>query len=65
MPLPDSYSGEIHLMFPSSLDQDQMGSVWGVLGDVAGSGAIVNSRLMSREEGVQFTLEPGKQDSDF
>ena len=48
-------------MFPSPLDQDQIGSVWGVLGDIAGSGAIVDSRLVSREEGVQFALELGSK----
>ena len=46
-------------MFPSTLDQDQVGSVWEELDDLAGSGAIVDSRLVSREEGVQFTLELG------
>ena len=46
-------------MFPGTLDQDQVGSVWEALDDVAGSGAIVDSRLVSREEGVQFTLELG------
>ena len=48
-------------MFPSTLDQDQVGSVWEVLGDIMGSGAIVDSRLVSREEGVQFTLELGSK----
>ena len=46
-------------MFPGNLDQDQVGSVWEALDEVAGSGAIVDSRLVSREEGVQFTLELG------
>jgi len=38
-----------------------MGSVWEVLGDIVGSGAIVDSRLVSREEGVQFALELGSK----
>ena len=58
-PLPESYSGKVYLMFPSTLDQNQVGSVWEALDDLAGSGAIVDSRLVSREEGVQFTLELG------
>ncbi len=61
MPLPESYSGKVYLMFPSTLDQDQVGSVWEVLDDIAGSGAIVDSRLVSREDGVQFTLELGSK----
>lgn len=61
IPLPESYSGKIYLMFPSTLDQDQVGSVWEVLDDIMGSGAIVDSRLVSREEGVQFTLELGSK----
>lgn len=59
LPLPESYSGKVYFMFPSTLDQDQVGSVWEALDDLAGSGAIVDSRLVSREEGVQFTLELG------
>ena len=44
-------------MFPGTLDQNQVGSVWEALDELAGSGAIIDSRLVSREEGVQFTLE--------
>ena len=57
--LPESYSGRVYFMFPGNLDQDQVGSVWEALDEVAGSGAIVDSRLVSREDGVQFTLELG------
>ena len=57
--LPESYSGRVYFMFPGTLDQDQVGMVWEALDEVAGSGAIVDSRLVSREEGVQFTLELG------
>ncbi len=59
VPLPESYSGKVYLMFPATLDQDQVGSIWEALDDLAGSGAIVDSRLVSQEEGVQFTLELG------
>ena len=59
--VPESYSGRVYLMFPASLDQNQVGSVWEVLDEVAGSGAIVDSRLVSREDGVQFTLDLGNR----
>lgn len=38
-----------------------MGSVWEVLDEVAG-GAIVDSRLVSMEAGVQFTLDLGNKE---
>ena len=57
--LPEGYSGKVYLMFPATLNQDQAGSVWEALDDLAGSGAIVDSRLVSQDEGVQFTLELG------
>ncbi len=55
--VPETYSGRIYLMFPSSLGQEEQESVWDVLEEVAGSGAIVDRRLVSREAGIQFTLE--------
>ncbi len=57
----ESYSGRVYLMFPATLDQNQVGSVWEMPDEVAGSGAIVDSRLVSREDGVQFTLELGNR----
>ena len=48
-------------MFPSSLGQDDLGSVWEILEEVSGSGTIVDNRLVSGEAGVQFTLELGKK----
>ncbi len=57
MPIPETYSGRIYLMFPSSLGQEEQESVWDALEEVAGSGAIVDRRLVSREAGIQFTLE--------
>ena len=59
--VPDTYSGRVYLMFPSSLGQDELGSVWEILEEVAGSGAIVDNRLVSREAGIQFTLDLGKK----
>ena len=56
-PLAESYSGLLFLMFPASLDQNQLETVWEVLDDIAGSGAIVDNRLVSQAEGIQFTLE--------
>jgi hypothetical protein len=55
--LAESYSGRLYLMFPSSLDQNDLENVWEVLDEVAGSGAIVDNQMVSREAGIQFTLE--------
>ena len=55
--LAESYSGRLYLTFPSSLDQNDLENVWEVLDDLAGSGAIVDNRMISREAGIQFTLE--------
>ena len=55
--LAESYSGRLYLMFPSSLGQNELETVWEVLDEVAGAGAIVDNRLVSQEAGIQFTLE--------
>ena len=60
-PLPESYSGRVYLMFSAALDQDALGTVWEALDEVAGSGAIVDNRLVSDEAGIQFTLELGNK----
>ena len=57
--MPDSYSGRVYLMFPSTLGQEEIESIGEILDDVAGSGDIVDNRLVSKEEGIQFTLELG------
>jgi hypothetical protein len=54
-----TYTGRIFLMFPSSLSQGRLESVWEVLDQVAGSGNITDTRLVSREAGIQFTLDVG------
>jgi hypothetical protein len=46
-------------MFPSSLSQGRLESVWEVLDQVAGTGNITDTRLVSREAGIQFTLDLG------
>ena len=61
-PLPESYSGRVYLMSPASLTQDQLESVWDSLEEVAGSGTISDHQLISRRDGVQFTLELGNKD---
>ena len=60
-PLPESLSGRVYLMFPATLDQNEIESVWEALDEVAGSSAIVDNRLVSREDGIQFTLELGSK----
>ena len=47
------------MMSPSSLSQGRLESVWEVLDQVAGSGNITDTRLVSRQAGVQFTSDLG------
>ena len=49
-------------MFPGTLSQDNLESVWEILEDITGVGIIVETRLVSREEGIQFTLELGTRE---
>ena len=60
-PMPESYSGRVYLMFPASLNQDDLESVWESLEEVAGNGTISDHRLISRQDGIQFTLELGNK----
>ena len=46
-------------MFPASLSQDSLESVWDFLEEAAGPGAITDMLLISQDAGVQFTLELG------
>ena len=57
-----TYTGRIYLMFPSSLSQGRLESVWEVLDQMAGSGNITDTRLISREAGIQFTLDLGNHE---
>lgn len=54
-----SYSGRLYLMFPSNLTQDEMGTVWEALEDAARGNQILDSRLLSALEGIQFTVKLG------
>ena len=60
-----TYTGRIYLMFPSSLSQGRLESVWEALDQVAGSGVITDTRLISREAGIQFTLDLGNHELDI
>jgi len=60
-----TYTGRIYLMFPSSLSQGRLESVWEVLDQVAGSGVITDTRLISREAGIQFTVDLGNHELDI
>ena len=64
-PTAATYTGRIYLMFPSSLSQGRLESVWEVLDQVAGSGKITDTRLISREAGIQFTLDLGDRELDI
>ena len=61
-PLPESYSGRVYLLFPAALTQNELESVWEGLEEVAGMGTISDHRLISRQDGVQFTLELGNKE---
>ena len=49
-------------MFPASLSQDSLESVWDFLEEVAGPGTIADMRLVSQDAGVQFTMELGARE---
>ena len=59
--LPAVYTGRLYLMFPSSVSQNGLESVWEALEEVAGLGAIVDTQLISREAGIQFTVNLGSR----
>ena len=46
-------------MSPSTLTKDEMGTVWEALEEVARGSQILDSRLLSASEGIQFTVELG------
>ena len=56
---PNTYTGRLYLMFPSTLSQGRLESIWDILDQVAGSGKIADTRLISRDAGIQFTLDLG------
>ena len=51
------YSGRIYLMFDANLKQEVLEAVWDAIEESAEVGAIVDTRLVSQEEGVQMTLD--------
>jgi hypothetical protein len=59
-PGPDTYTGRLYVMFPSTLGQDDIGSIWEILENMV-AGSIVENRLISREAGIQFTLDLGSK----
>ena len=60
-PVPENYSGRVYLMFPSTLPQDELESVWDILEEVAGPGTISDHQLISRQDGIQFTMQLGNK----
>ena len=56
--LAQTYSGRLYLMFPSTLSQGRLETVWDILDQL---GAIADTRLISRDAGIQFTLELGNK----
>ena len=45
------------MMFDASLSQDGLESVWDAVEEAAETGVIVDTLLVSRDEGVQMTLD--------
>ncbi len=52
-----SYTGRVYLMFDATLNQETLELVWDAVEEASDSGVIVDTRLVSREEGVQMTLD--------
>ena len=44
-------------MFDASLAREDLELVWDAVEEAAGSGVIVDTRLVSQDEGVQVTLD--------
>ncbi|MEE8465835.1 MAG: hypothetical protein V3S68_05105 [Dehalococcoidia bacterium] len=55
--LAKTYGGRVYLMFDPSLTREGLQSVWDAVEEAAGSGFIVDTRLVSQEDGVQVTLD--------
>ncbi len=51
------YTGRVYLMFDANLTQDVLEAVWDAIEESSEVGAIVDTRLVSQEEGVQMTLD--------
>ena len=62
--LAKTYTGRVYLMFDASLNREGLQSVWDAVEEAAGPGVIVDTRLVSQEEGVQVTLDLEKSDLD-
>lgn len=52
-----TYTGRVYLMFDASLTREGLESVWDAVEEAAGSGVIVDTRLVSQDAGVQVTLD--------
>ena len=44
-------------MFEAALTREGMESVWDAVEEAAGSGVIIDTRLVSQDDGVQVTLD--------
>ena len=54
-----AYFDRLYLMFPATLTQDEVGMVWAAVEDAAQGSRILDSRLLSAAEGIQFTVQLG------
>ena len=51
-------------MFEAALTREGMESVWDAVEEAAGSGVIIDTRLVSQDDGVQVTLDLDKTTLD-
>ena len=59
-----AYTGRVYLMFDANLTQDVLAAVWDAIEESSKVGAIVDTRMISRDEGVQMTLDLGANHLD-
>ena len=52
-----AYAGRVYLMFDANLTQQDLEAIWDAIEESSEVGAIVDTRLVSKEEGVQMTLD--------
>ena len=58
--LAQTYTGRVYLMFDALLSREDLEVVWDAVEEAAGPGVIVDTRLVSQNDGVQVTLDLGE-----
>ena len=62
--LAQTCTGRVYLMFEAALTREASESVWDAVEEAAGSGVIIDTRLVSQDDGVQVTLDLDKTTLD-